>query len=163
MADIIQEITLKRHKEQFKKKTTKEKFNVGDTITVSAKVREGEKERIQAFRGIVIKIQGMGMGRSFTVRKVSAGVGVERTFPVNCPSVDDVKVETKGSVRRARLFFLRELKGKAARVNSKLAKSMGIDTKTIEMQEAGIHPVEAESTTATETPSTPPPSSTKKS
>lgn len=144
MADIIQEITLKRHKEQFKKKTTKEKFNVGDTIIVSVKVREGEKERIQAFRGIVIKIQGTGISRSFTVRKVSAGVGVERTFPVNCPSVDDVKVETKGNVRRARLFFLRDLKGKAARVNSKLAKSMGIDLKTIEMQEAGVHPVEAD-------------------
>ena len=146
MSDIIQEITLKRHKELFKKKTTKEKFSVGDTVTVSAKIREGEKERIQAFRGIVIKIQGNAMGRSFTVRKVSAGVGVERTWPVNCPSVDDVKVESKGSVRRARLFFLRELKGKAARVNLKLAKSMGIDTKTIEMQEAGIHPVEAEAT-----------------
>lgn len=155
MADIIQEIVLKRHKDQFKKKTTKEKFNVGDTITVSAKVREGEKERIQAFRGIVIKIQGKGMGRSFTVRKVSAGVGVERTFPVNCPTVDDVKVETKGGVRRARLFFLRDLKGKKARVNSKLAKQMGLDTKTIEMQEAGIHPVEAETVT-TETASTNP-------
>ncbi len=144
MADIIQEIVLKRHKDQFKKKTTKEKFNVGDTITVSAKVREGEKERIQAFRGIVIKIQGKGLGRSFTVRKVSAGVGVERTFPVNCPTVDDVKVETKGSVRRSRLFFLRDLKGKKARVNSKLAKQMGLDAKTIEMQETGTHPVEAE-------------------
>lgn len=97
-------------------------FSTGDTVTVSVKVKEGEKERIQLFKGTVIKIQGSGVGRSFTVRKMSDGVGVERTWPFVSPSVDNILVNSKGKVRRSRIFYLRNLKGRAARLTTEINK-----------------------------------------
>lgn len=82
-------------------------FRVGDTIIVGVKVQEGNKTRIQEFKGIVMSIQGSGISKTFTVRKISAGVGVERTFPMNTPIIDFIKVERKGSVRQAKLGYLR--------------------------------------------------------
>ena len=93
-------------------------FGAGDTVGVYVKVREGEKERVQLYKGVCIKVQGEGPTRTFTVRKISAGVGVERTFPFRSPSVDRVEVISRGKVRRSKLYFLRDLKGKAARLTS---------------------------------------------
>lgn len=95
-------------------------FRSGDTVGVYVKVVEGEKERLQLFKGVVTKVQGRGMTRSFTVRKISEGIGVERTFPINSPFIDRVEILTKGVVRRARLFYLRDLHGKAGKVKSEL-------------------------------------------
>ncbi len=92
------------------------KFNVGDTVKVSFKVIEGTRERIQAYEGIVIAKRGGGISETFTVRRISFGVGVERTFPLHSPKVADIKVVKKGAVRRAKLYYLRNLTGKAARV-----------------------------------------------
>ena len=91
-------------------------FRAGDTVVVKVKIKEGEKERIQAFEGVVLRRRGSGTGSTFTVRKMSHGVGVERVFPLHAPAVESIKVKTRGKVRRARLYYLRELKGKAARV-----------------------------------------------
>jgi len=88
----------------------------GDTVKVSVRIKEGEKERVQPFEGVVIRKRGSGINATFTVRKVSYGVGVERIFPLHSPALDKIKVVTKGRVRRARLYYLRGLKGKAARV-----------------------------------------------
>jgi len=96
-------------------------FSSGDTISVSVRVKEGEKERVQKFKGVVLKIQGAGAGRSFTVRKVSEGIGVERTFPFASPMIADVEVFSYGMIRRSRLFYLRDRKGRAAKVKSELA------------------------------------------
>lgn len=117
MLDIIRRIT---HKAPMLSKADQE-FTVGDTVEVAVKVREGEKERTQVFKGVVTKIQGADAGRSFTVRKISDGVGVERTFPFATPSVEKIKLVSRGTVRRARLFYLRALAGKAARIESELA------------------------------------------
>lgn len=92
------------------------KFNVGDTVRVSFKVIEGTRERIQAYEGIVIAKRGGGISETFTVRRISFGVGVERTFPLHSPKVADIKVVKKGAVRRAKLYYLRNLTGKAAKV-----------------------------------------------
>jgi large subunit ribosomal protein L19 len=97
-------------------------FSTGDTITVSVKVKEGEKERIQLFKGTVIKVQGSGVGRSFTVRKVSDGVGVERTWPFASPAVDSIQVNLRGKVRRSRIYYLRDLKGRAARLTTEIVQ-----------------------------------------
>ncbi|AHI06041.1 50S ribosomal protein L19 [Bdellovibrio bacteriovorus W] len=97
-----------------------QEFGAGDTVNVYVKVKEGEKERIQLYKGIVIKIQGAGAARTFTVRKMSAGVGVERTFPFSSPIVDKVERVNIGKVRRAKLYFLRKLAGKAAKIESEL-------------------------------------------
>ena len=102
------------------KNTKIAKFGPGDTVNVFVKVKEGEKERIQVYNGTVTKIQGAGNSKSFTVRKISAGVGVERTFPFSCPSVDSVEILTTGHVRRSKLYYLRGLEGKAAKINSEL-------------------------------------------
>ena len=91
-------------------------FAVGDTVRVSVKVIEGTKERIQAFEGIVIAKKNGGIRETFTVRRISYGIGVERTFPVHSPKVADVKVVKRGKVRRAKLYYLRDLTGKAAKV-----------------------------------------------
>ena len=91
-------------------------FNVGDTIKVHVKVKEGNRERIQIFEGIVIKKQGESNRATFTVRKRSYGVGVERTFPVHSPKIEKIEVVRRGKVRRARLFYLRERTGKATKV-----------------------------------------------
>ena len=91
-------------------------FKPGDTLKVNIKIKEGDKERVQAFEGTVIRKRGNSLRSTFTVRKISYGVGVERTFPLNSPSLESIKVETKGLVRRAKLYYLRKLKGKAARI-----------------------------------------------
>lgn len=95
-------------------------FSSGDTVNVFVKVKEGEKERVQLFKGIVTKIQGAGAAKSFTVRKISAGVGVERTFPFTSPALDKVELVNVGKVRRSKLYFLRNLSGKAAKIESEL-------------------------------------------
>ena len=91
-------------------------FRVGDTVKVSNRIKEGNRERTQIVEGTVIKIQGTGARKTFTVRKLSNGVGVEKTFPIHSPNVEDVKVVRYGKVRRAKLYYLRERTGKAARV-----------------------------------------------
>ena len=91
-------------------------FNVGDTVKVSVKVIEGDRERLQAFEGIVIARKNGGISETFTVRRISFGVGVEKTFPIHSPKVADIKVVRRGKVRRAKLYYLRERTGKAARV-----------------------------------------------
>ena len=91
-------------------------FNVGDTVKVSIKVIEGDRERLQAFEGIVIARKNGGISETFTVRRVSFGVGVEKTFPIHSPKVADIKVVRRGKVRRAKLYYLRERTGKAAKV-----------------------------------------------
>ena len=95
-------------------------FEIGDTVNVSVKIREGEKERIQAFEGTVIAKKGSGVAETFTVRRLSYGVGVERVFPLHSPNVADVKVVRKGKVRRAKLYYLRGRVGKAAKVKEAL-------------------------------------------
>ena len=97
-------------------KAEKPSFSVGDTVKVDVKIREGDRERIQVFEGTVIAINGSGVTETFTVRRVSYGVGVERVFPVNSPNVADVKVVRYGKVRRAKLYYLRDRVGKAAKV-----------------------------------------------
>lgn len=96
-------------------------FRPGDTVNVHVKVKEGEKERIQLYKGVVTKLQGSGASKSFTVRKISAGVGVERTFPFNSPAVDKVETIATGKVRRSKLYYLRNLAGKASKIESELA------------------------------------------
>ena len=94
-------------------------FRPGDTLKVHVKVVEGNRSRVQVFQGVCIRIQGSGVGRTFTVRKVSFGVGVERTFPLHTPIIDRVEVVTRGDVRRAKLYYLRNLRGKAAKIKEK--------------------------------------------
>ena len=94
-------------------------FAPGDTVKVHVKVVEGNKQRVQVFQGVVIRRQGDGLRESFTVRKVSYGVGVERTFPVHTPVIESIKVVTRGDVRRAKLYYLRELRGKKAKIKEK--------------------------------------------
>lgn len=95
-------------------------FKPGDTVKVHVKVVEGTRERIQIFEGVVIKRRGGGLRETFTVRRISYGVGVERTFPLHSPRLDRIEVVRKGRVRRARLFYLRSLRGKAARIKDKV-------------------------------------------
>ena len=94
-------------------------FRAGDTIKVHVKVVEGNRSRIQVFQGVVIRIHGAGVGRTFTVRKVSFGVGVERTFPLHSPIIDRIEVVSRGDVRRAKLYYLRDRVGKAAKIKEK--------------------------------------------
>ena len=94
-------------------------FRPGDTVRVSVRVREGEKERLQAFEGVCIGRRGAGISESFTVRKVSSGIGVERIFPIHSPNLADIKVVRLGRVRRAKLYYLRKLSGKAARIRER--------------------------------------------
>ncbi len=94
-------------------------FQPGDTLLVRVKIKEGDKERVQPFEGVVIKKRGSGVRATFTLRKVSYGVGVERIFPVNSPALESIKVLSKGIVRRAKLYYLRDLKGKAARIKTR--------------------------------------------
>ncbi|ATA59517.1 50S ribosomal protein L19 [Geobacillus stearothermophilus] len=116
MHHLIQEIT----KEQLR--TDLPDFRPGDTVRVHVKVVEGNRERIQVFEGVVIKRRGAGISETFTVRKVSYGVGVERTFPVHTPKIAKLEVIRRGKVRRAKLYYLRELRGKAARIKEKTAQ-----------------------------------------
>ena len=94
-------------------------FRAGDTIKVHVKVVEGNRARVQVFQGVVLRVQGSGIGRTFTVRKVSFGVGVERTFPLHTPIIDKIEVVTRGDVRRAKLYYLRNLRGKKAKIKEK--------------------------------------------
>ena len=96
-------------------------FRAGDTVKVHAKIKEGDKERIQVFQGVVVRKRKGKMGATFTVRKVSYGIGVERIFPLHSPNIDRVEIVSKGKVRRARLYYMRQLKGKAARIKEKRA------------------------------------------
>ncbi len=94
-------------------------FKSGDTVSVHYKIREGNKERIQIYQGVVIQRNGVGSTETFTVRKMSNGVGVERIFPLNSPNIEKIEVNSHGKVRRAKLFYLRALTGKAARIKTK--------------------------------------------
>src|SRR6202046_3615820 len=94
-------------------------FRPGDTLRVHVRVKEGNRSRIQVFQGVVIRRQGGGVRETFTVRKVSFGVGVERTFPVHTPTIDKIEIVTRGRVRRAKLYYLRDLRGKAARIKER--------------------------------------------
>lgn len=112
--DILQQIT----QEQIR--TDLPQLNIGDTVRVDVKVKEGNRERIQAFEGTIIKKNNGGIYETFTVRRLSYGVGVERTFPVNSPKIDKITVVRRGRVRRAKLYYLRDRVGKAAKVREKL-------------------------------------------
>ncbi|RPF22155.1 50S ribosomal protein L19 [Myceligenerans xiligouense] len=94
-------------------------FRAGDTVKVNVKVIEGSRSRVQAFQGVVIRRHGGGVGETFTVRKISFGVGVERTFPLHAPTIDSIEVVTRGDVRRAKLYYLRSLRGKKAKIKEK--------------------------------------------
>lgn len=113
--ELVRKLTMKKTNSQIAD------FGPGDTVNVYVKVKEGEKERIQVYKGLVTKLQGAGASRSFTVRKMSAGVGVERTFPFASPVVDKVELLATGTVRRAKLYYLRGLQGKAAKIESEIA------------------------------------------
>ncbi|OAV42760.1 50S ribosomal protein L19 [Lewinella sp. 4G2] len=105
--------------EQLAKKTEFADFRAGDTVIVDYRITEGEKSRIQQFRGDVIQIKGEGATKTFTVRKISNGIGVERIFPMNSPAIDTVKIVKHGKVRRSRLFYLRDRVGKKARIKER--------------------------------------------
>ena len=111
--DLIKAIT-----EEYEKKDLPE-FSVGDTLKVYVKIKEGNRERIQVFEGYVLKKQNGGISESFTVRRIASGVGVEKTFPLHSPLIDKIEVVRKGDVRRAKLNYMRERTGKAARIKSK--------------------------------------------
>ena len=100
-------------------KTNIPPFRPGDTVRVNVRVKEGDKERVQAFEGVCIARRGGGVSETFTVRKISNGVGVERVFPVHSPSIETIDVVTRGHVRRAKLYYLRKLRGKAARIRER--------------------------------------------
>lgn len=108
--NLVNEIT----KDQLKSDVPE--LKAGQTVRVDVKIKEGDKSRIQAFEGIVIKVKGTGIGQTFTVRKLSSGVGVERTFPVHSPVIDKITVLRNGKVRRAKLYYLRGRSGKSARI-----------------------------------------------
>jgi large subunit ribosomal protein L19 len=101
------------------RRTDLPEFRAGDTVKVHVKVVEGNRSRVQVFQGVVIRVQGSGIGRTFTVRKVSFGVGVERTFPLNSPIFESIEIVTRGDVRRAKLYYLRNLRGKAAKIKER--------------------------------------------
>lgn len=114
MSKIIEQI------EKAQLKTDIPDFGPGDTVVVQVKVREGTRERLQAFEGVVIGKRNRGINSAFTVRKISHGVGVERSFQTHSPIIDSVKVKRRGDVRQAKLYYLRELSGRAARIKEKL-------------------------------------------
>jgi large subunit ribosomal protein L19 len=111
--------------EQAQTRTDIPDFRPGDTLRVHVRVKEGNRSRIQVFQGVVIRRQGGGLRETFTVRKVSYGVGVERTFPVHSPSIDKIETVTRGRVRRAKLYYLRDLRGKAARIKERRETTAG--------------------------------------
>lgn len=114
--DLLKQITL-----ELSETKKWEDFSAGDTITVYYKITEGSKTRTQFFQGVVLQKRGHGTTETFTIRKISGGVGVERIFPVNSPTIEKIEVNKKGKVRRARLFYLRELTGKKSRIKEKRA------------------------------------------
>ena len=115
MANIIEQLEAEQIREV-------PDFGPGDTVVVQVKVKEGNRERLQAFEGVVIGKRNRGLNSAFTVRKISHGVGVERTFQSHSPLIDSIEVKRRGDVRQAKLYYLRELSGKAARIKEKLAK-----------------------------------------
>ena len=140
MSDVVEQVSwLKTQKKNIPS------FKAGDTVSVSVRVKEGDKERIQLFKGVVLKLQGRGATRSFTVRKISGGVGVERTFPFYSPLVDKIDVVSYGKVRQGRIYYLRDLKGKAAKIKSEMAR----DTATRETGAADKAPAAQEETPET--------------
>ena len=104
---------------QFIEKKEFPEFSAGDTITVYYEIREGEKVRTQFYRGVVIQIKGVGLSKTFTIRKMSGEIGVERIFPINLPALQKIEVNKRGSVRRARIYYFRELRGKKARIKER--------------------------------------------
>ncbi len=114
MANIMQDLINKITSPQIKNGIPK--FSAGDTVKVHTRIKEGSKERIQMFEGVVIKKQGSGIGATFTVRKISSGIGVEKTFPIHAVSIPKIEVLRKGKVRQSKIFYLKNLSGKAARI-----------------------------------------------
>jgi len=110
---------LKVAEKEFTKENNFPEFNSGDTITVHYKIKEGSKERIQQFRGVVLQRRGSGISETFTVRKISGNIGVERIFPVASPFIEQIDINKRGNVRRARIFYLRGRTGKKARIREK--------------------------------------------
>ena len=108
--------------DQFIEKKEFPKFSAGDTITVYYEIREGEKVRTQFYRGVVIQIKGTGLAKTFTIRKISGEIGVERIFPINLPALQKIEINKRGSVRRARIYYFRELRGKKARIKERQYK-----------------------------------------
>ena len=119
--DIIKDIT------ESQIRTDLPELKIGDTVKVYFKVREGTRERVQMFEGTIIKKRGAGISESFTVRRISYGVGVERVFPVNSPKIDKIEVSRTGKVRRAKLYYLRDRVGKATKVKEKIETSNNND------------------------------------
>ena len=113
------ESLIKFVQDEFVTKKEFPEFSAGDTITVYYEIREGEKTRTQFFKGVVIQIKGIGLAKTFTIRKMSGTVGVERIFPMNLPALQKIEVNKRGSVRRARIYYFRELTGKKARIKEK--------------------------------------------
>jgi large subunit ribosomal protein L19 len=113
MTDLLRELEREQLRDDYPE------FGPGDTVRVLYRVREGEKERIQAFEGVCLARRGGGIGETFTVRKVSSGIGVERVFPLHSPSIKGIELVRQGRVRRAKLYYLRGLRGKAARIQEK--------------------------------------------
>ena len=113
MANIIDELA------SATARTDIPEFRAGDNLKVHVRVIEGTRSRVQIFQGVCIRIQGSGIGRTFTVRRISFGVGVERTFPLHTPIIEKIEVVTRGDVRRAKLYYLRNLRGKAAKIKEK--------------------------------------------
>ena len=118
--DIVRRNKIIEVLENEQQKTDIPKFSPGDTIIVQVKVREGSRERLQAFEGVVIGIRNRGLNSAFTVRKISHGVGVERTFQTHSPLIAGISVKRRGDVRQAKLYYLRELSGRAARIKEKI-------------------------------------------
>jgi large subunit ribosomal protein L19 len=125
MPNIIAELEAEQHA-ALSARANHPDFTHGDTVKVWVKVREGEKERLQAYEGVVIAITGTGLNESFTVRKISYGEGVERVFPVMSPMIDSIKVVRRGKVRRAKLYYLRSLRGKSARIVEKTERQTAV-------------------------------------
>lgn len=117
MANIIEQLDAEQMTREIPE------FNPGDTVVVQVKVKEGQRERLQAFEGVVIAVKNRGLNSSFTVRKISYGEGVERVFQTYSPSVADIKVKRRGDVRRAKLYYMRDRRGKAARIKEKIKTS----------------------------------------
>jgi large subunit ribosomal protein L19 len=113
MTDLLREVVQEQIRDDIPD------FAPGDTVRVAYRIREGEKERIQAFEGVCIKRRGGGTAETFTVRKVSSGIGVERVFPLHAPTVEKIEVVRRGRVRRAKLYYLRERRGKSARIRER--------------------------------------------
>tara|TARA_B100000767_G_scaffold264679_1_gene279852 strand:+ start:19715 stop:20068 length:354 start_codon:yes stop_codon:yes gene_type:complete len=108
--------------DEFIKKKEFPLFSAGDTITIYYEIREGEKVRTQFYRGVVIQIKGTGLSKTFTIRKMSGEIGVERIFPINLPALQKIEVNKRGTVRRARIYYFRELRGKKARIKERQYK-----------------------------------------